>query len=112
MAGVLVKINSLYGRFSKAERRVADYILKKAEEAPFLSVYELALATKVSVASISRFSQKTGYANFKEFKIEIAQEISSGKHIDRFTRRSLLMIPIRRLSIRCSGGISKALMIL
>ena len=77
MAGVIVKINSLHDRFSKAEKRIADYVLKEAEKAPFLSVYEFAQATKVSVASVSRFSQKLGYANFKEFKIDLAKESSS-----------------------------------
>lgn len=77
MAGVIVKINSLHDRFSKAEKRIAAYILKNAEQAPFQSVYELARKTKVSVASVSRFSQKIGYPSFKEFKIDLAKESSS-----------------------------------
>ena len=77
MAGVIVKINSLHDCFSKAEKSIAAYVLKNAEKAPFQSVHELARITKVSVASVSRFSKKIGYANFKEFKIDLAKESSS-----------------------------------
>jgi len=82
MAGAMVRIRSVLKDLPKAEKRISDYVLKYPEKVPFLSVNELAKATKVSIASVSRLSKRSGCANFKEFKIEIAQEISSGKHID------------------------------
>jgi DNA-binding MurR/RpiR family transcriptional regulator len=72
--GVLVKIRSFHGSLPRAERRVADYILANAEAAPRSSVQEFARAGGVSVASVSRFVRKMGYADFKDFKLELARE--------------------------------------
>jgi RpiR family carbohydrate utilization transcriptional regulator len=75
--GVLVKIRSLYSSFQKAEKRVADYILANAEDAPRSSVQEYARAGGVSVASVSRFVRKMGLPDFKDFKLELARETGS-----------------------------------
>jgi DNA-binding MurR/RpiR family transcriptional regulator len=72
--GVLVKIRSQYSSFPSAERRVADYILGNAEDAPRSSVQEFARAGGVSVASVSRFVRKMGFSDFKNFKLELARE--------------------------------------
>lgn len=74
MPGVLVKIRSLYSSLPKAERKVADYILGNAEEAPRSSVREFASIGGVSVASVSRFVRKMGFEDFKDFKLELARE--------------------------------------
>jgi RpiR family transcriptional regulator, carbohydrate utilization regulator len=74
MPGVLIKINSLYKTLPTAERYVADYIIKNPDKMPFQSVSQLAEITKVSIASVSRLAKKLGYDNFKDFKIELAQE--------------------------------------
>ncbi|MFH1616408.1 MAG: MurR/RpiR family transcriptional regulator [Planctomycetota bacterium] len=76
MAGVLIKVKSLYKNLPKAEKYIADYILRHPEKVPFLSVSELAEATNVSVASVSRLSKKLGCENFRDFKIELAQVTS------------------------------------
>jgi DNA-binding MurR/RpiR family transcriptional regulator len=72
--GVLAKIRSFHGSLPKAERKVADYILANAETAPRSSVQEFARIGGVSVASVSRFVRKMGYADFKDFKLELARE--------------------------------------
>jgi DNA-binding MurR/RpiR family transcriptional regulator len=69
-----VKIRSLYNSFPKAERNVADYILANAEDAPRSSVQQFARSGGVSVASVSRFVRKMGFADFKDFKLELARE--------------------------------------
>jgi len=74
MPGVLVKIRSLYQSLPRAERNVADYILGNAEGAPHRSVHEFARAGSVSVASVSRFVRKLGFADFKDFKLELARD--------------------------------------
>ena len=74
MPGVLVKIRSQHASLPRAERRVADYILANAEEAPRSSVQEFARAAGVSVASVSRFVRRMGFADFKDFKLELARE--------------------------------------
>ncbi len=74
MPGILAKLDSLKDDLPTAERQVAKYVLSNANRIPFESVYDIARAVKVSVASVSRLAKKAGCANFKQFKIEIAQE--------------------------------------
>ena len=74
---VVAKIRSLFPSLPNAERKVAEHILKSPQEVLFLSVYDMAEAVDVSVASVSRFVRTIGFRNFKEFKVELAQDASS-----------------------------------
>ena len=74
---VVAKIKSLFQNLPKAERKVAEHILKSPNEVLFLSVYDMAEAVDVSVASVSRFVRNIGFRNFKEFKVELAQDTTS-----------------------------------
>lgn len=73
MNGTIIRIKSLYPSFSKSSKRLADYIIGKWEDIPFLSVRELADLTGVSVASISRFVREAGFGNFKAFKKQLGR---------------------------------------
>jgi DNA-binding MurR/RpiR family transcriptional regulator len=59
------------------ERRLAEYILEEKERVPFLSVYEIAEAGGVSVATVSRLVRKLGYRGLKDFKVELARSSDS-----------------------------------
>lgn len=73
MNGSIVRIRSLYPSFSKSGRRLADYIIEKREDVPFLSVRELSGLAGVSVASISRFVREAGFGSFKAFKRQLGR---------------------------------------
>lgn len=75
MSRVTARIKSLYRSLPGSERKVADFILKNTEGVPFLSVYDVAGAVKVSVASVSRFVRGVGYPSFKDFKVELAKDV-------------------------------------
>ena len=75
MPGVLIKIGALRDNLPDAEKQVADYIAGKPEKAGFQSISDLAESTNVSVASVSRLSKKLGYSNYKELRMDLAQEI-------------------------------------
>lgn len=77
MSRVAARIKSLYRSLPGSEKKVADFILKNTEEVPFLSVYDVAGAVKVSVASVSRFVRGVGYPSFKDFKVELAKDASA-----------------------------------
>ena len=77
MAAVLIEVRSLQGSLGQAQKRFADYVLSNSAEIPFLSVHELAHASGVSVASISRFARAAGYKNFKEFKTQLGKDALS-----------------------------------
>jgi len=75
--GVLATIRSIYGSLPEAERRVAEFVMRNAEVAPQRSVHEYAQGAKVSVASVSRFVRRAGYAHFRDFKLQLARETST-----------------------------------
>lgn len=77
MNSVAVRIRSLYPGLSKSGRRLADYILAKGEEVPFVSVRELSVLAGVSVATISRFAREVGFGNFKTFKKQLGRRAPS-----------------------------------
>jgi DNA-binding MurR/RpiR family transcriptional regulator len=77
MAGVLARIRSVHDTLPDAERRVAEYVLANVERAPSHSVHELAAEAGVSVASVSRFVRRAGFAHFRVFKLELARETAA-----------------------------------
>jgi RpiR family transcriptional regulator, carbohydrate utilization regulator len=73
---MLTRINSGLGKFSKAEEKIARYILNHAELIPNMTTKELAEKAEVSEASVIRFSKSIGIGSFKAFKIALAQELA------------------------------------
>jgi DNA-binding MurR/RpiR family transcriptional regulator len=78
MTGVKIKIRSLLKSFPSAEQKVAEYVINNCQKVPFQTVYEIAGAVRVSVASVSRFVRALGYRSFKDFKVELAQDSTVG----------------------------------
>lgn len=55
-------------QMSKSQQKIADYILKKAEQIPFYTEEDIATGAGVSISTVSRFWQMVGYTNLKAFK--------------------------------------------
>jgi DNA-binding MurR/RpiR family transcriptional regulator len=56
---------------SKSQRRIADYLLARYDEAAFLSAAQLAERLEVSEATVVRFAQAVGYAGFPDLKRQL-----------------------------------------
>ena len=63
--------------FSKSDKKLADYIASCPQDIIHLPIVELARRVKVSEPTVNRFCQKLGCTGFREFKLNLAQEISS-----------------------------------
>jgi DNA-binding MurR/RpiR family transcriptional regulator len=74
VAGVFLKVKSLYESLSDAQKAIADCILDTAGGAPPMSIHELADNAGVSAATVSRFARELGYENFKEFNRQMLQQ--------------------------------------
>ena len=61
------KLKECYGRLSKSEKIVADYILKNKLTASDLTISELSKKTNVSCSTINRLALNLGYDGYKEF---------------------------------------------
>lgn len=76
-ATVSGNIRAHYGRMTAVQRRIADFILDNPEFVVKNSISDLAAATDIkSEASIVRFYRTLGYEGFKDFKIQIAQDLA------------------------------------
>ncbi len=73
--GCFIRIQGTYNSLRTAEQRVADFILKHAEELIYLTVTELAERTQTSESTVVRLCQKIGYKGYQEFKIMLARDL-------------------------------------
>jgi len=73
--GCFIRIQGTYSTLRTAEQRVADFILKHAEELIYLTVTELAERTQTSESTVVRLCQKIGYKGYQEFKIMLARDL-------------------------------------
>jgi DNA-binding MurR/RpiR family transcriptional regulator len=74
------KIKSKYDSLPKNHRKIADFFINNFDRIPFLNVQELSESTGASVASIVRFSQRSGYKGFSELRDAIAESLQKGLH--------------------------------
>lgn len=69
---LILKIQSIYNQFTKAEKKVADYCLKHREEVPFMSITDLADACQVGDTSVYRFCRTLELEGYQEFKMKLS----------------------------------------
>ncbi|MFD0710741.1 MurR/RpiR family transcriptional regulator [Paenibacillus sp. GCM10027626] len=88
ISNTLLMITSIYNSLTKAEKKVADAVLRDPEEAVLATVTDLAEKAAVGETSVIRFCRKLGFHGYHEFKLAIAQDLVtapthiSGGHID------------------------------
>ncbi|MDE6454557.1 MAG: MurR/RpiR family transcriptional regulator [Dysosmobacter sp.] len=62
-----------YGRFTRAERKIADFVLEHQEETQYISITDLSGQCGVAVSTVSLFCRKLKLAGFNDFKLELAR---------------------------------------
>lgn len=73
----LLNIRSLYPSFTKAEKRIADYVLDNYMEVRFMSMDDLASVCGVSLTSVFRFCKALKLRGYQEFRIQLSMGIQS-----------------------------------
>jgi DNA-binding MurR/RpiR family transcriptional regulator len=74
-APCLTLLRGRYRDLTETERRVADFLLASPALALQMSVSEVAQASSVSSATVTRLSVKLGYSGFPALKIALAVEL-------------------------------------
>ena len=69
---VFDKIAHEYYQLTASEKKIAGHVTAFRWESQFLSISELAQATGVAEATVSRFCRKLGYKNYNAFKLAVA----------------------------------------
>ncbi|WP_127579245.1 MurR/RpiR family transcriptional regulator [Paenibacillus koleovorans] len=73
----LLSITSHLGSFTKSEKRVAETVLHDPEAAVYTSITDMAEKAGVGETSVLRFCRKLGFQGYQEFKLSVAQHLSS-----------------------------------
>ena len=68
----LTKIRSAYNQFTKAEKKVADYILQNPDQVLCMSISDLAETCKVGDTSVFRFCKTMNVKGYQEFKMTLS----------------------------------------
>lgn len=74
---VFSKINHDYYQLTASEKKIADYVTLRRQESQFMSISEMAQATGVAEATVSRFCRRLGYKGYNEFKLAVANSTAA-----------------------------------
>ena len=78
----ITKIRATYNQFTKAEKKVADYILANPKDVLFMSITDLAEACKVGDTSVFRFCKTMELKGYQEFKMMLSLGLSDEEEAD------------------------------
>lgn len=77
MNGIFATIESNYAKFTKSEKRVADYIFENPQKVLYTSITDLAEMCGVGDTTVFRFCKALKLNGYQEFKMLLAQDISN-----------------------------------
>lgn len=68
-------INESFGKFTKNQKVLSEFILNHCEKAAFMTAAEVAAASGVSQSTVVRFAAALGYESFSEFHDSLKNEL-------------------------------------
>ncbi len=71
------KILYHYQDLRRNHKNIADFFIENFDRVPFLTVQDVSKASKTSVASVIRFTQRVGFTGFSEMQNEIARTLQT-----------------------------------
>lgn len=74
---VIERIQENYPKFSRTQRRIADFLLQNTDRACFLSLKDLSEEVSASEVTIIKFTRAIGCENYTDLKNELQRFISS-----------------------------------
>jgi DNA-binding MurR/RpiR family transcriptional regulator len=70
-------VQSKYPELPENQRKVADFLLHRSTEVPFLSISEIERLSGASKATVVRLSQSLGFSGFLELRARLLQGVQS-----------------------------------
>src|SRR5699024_7396630 len=81
LRNVMERISAEYYQLTTSERKVADYITDHQPGTQIMSISDLAEASGVAEATITRFCRKLGYKGYNAFKLALANNVARRRGI-------------------------------
>lgn len=109
MNRTMLQIKILYNDMGKAEKKIADWLLKNHACIIPLSISELADSCGCSEATIVRFARRLGFGGYQELKISIAREEGKSEITEGITKSDSCFEILEKVSndIYCSLEMTK-----
>jgi DNA-binding MurR/RpiR family transcriptional regulator len=73
--GLRERIVEHSGELSRQQRVIADFLLARLQEAPFMSTFDIAEQTGASEATVVRFAQRIGYTGYAQLKMALVETL-------------------------------------
>lgn len=73
---IVLQIQSTYNQLTRAERKVADYVLQNKNKVLYMSITDLADACTVGDTSVYRFCRTLGLDGYQQFKMKLSISLS------------------------------------
>lgn len=73
---IILQIQSEYNQFTKAEKKVADYVLQNKKEVLYMSITDLADACHVGDTSVYRFCRTLKLEGYQDFKMKLSLSLN------------------------------------
>ena len=74
----IVQIQMMYPHLTKAEKKVADYVLSNPKESLYMSITDLAAACEVGETTVFRFCKSMKLKGYQEFRIQLSLCVQDG----------------------------------
>lgn len=87
-AGIILQIRAMYNQLTRAERKVADYVLQNQEQVLYMSITDLADACKVGDTSVYRFCRAMKLQGYQEFKMQLSLALAAEQEKERAGKRN------------------------
>lgn len=71
----LARIRGLYSQLTRAEQRVADFVLAYSSRVRTMSITDVAHQSDVGLGTVNRFCTRLGYKGHPDFKLALAVEL-------------------------------------
>lgn len=75
-ASIILQIQATYNQLTKAEKKVADYVLQNKMDVLYMSITDLADACEVGDTSVYRFCRALELQGYQEFKMKLSLSLS------------------------------------
>lgn len=77
---VFEKISREYYELTASEKKTADFVMNNQHDTQYMSIAELAEASDVAEATVSRFCRRLGYKGYNAFKLAVANSAALIMH--------------------------------
>ncbi len=93
------RILAIAAKLSRRQQAIADFVLDRYDEVPFLSVLEVAERTGASEATVVRFCQRIGYSGYSDMKTALVDALRREMHTAADSSEESLATDIGRDSL-------------